>query len=449
MMVETMGAGASEARHWSWRTAGRVIAVMAIAMIAVCTRVGATEQSAGTEVTTEASEDYRLAPGDRVALLVFDEPQLSGNFVVGGSGELLLPLAGAIDVAGLTLAEAQERVQKRLADGILVSPTVSLHVAGYRPFYIFGNVKKPGSYSFQFGQSVRAALARAGGQGRLTSAAMSDYVMAEERVRLLENRSLGLIVRKLRLVAEQNDAPSFNIPQLVGYGAGGEKIGLFYAAENDVFESEMASLRSRLNLLEKQGPRFETEKNALIEQLANQRRRLTFVRNRVDELSDYRKKGLVRTDVLNEQQREEAYAFAEVAKLEAGLAALDRQMGDLDIRIEDAKAGFKREVMKDLHETVQNLREIEVTLQTSRELLEYRAEDAGVAEGGEDNTAIMISRGDDHGATTTFKADLDTLLQPGDVVEVKRQTDEPVTRPGVSSEALLLPTPIKAGRAVE
>ncbi len=449
MMLESMGAGAAEARRWSWRAAGRVIAVMAIAMIAVCTRVGATEHLAAPEVATEASEDYRLAPGDRVALLVFDEPQLSGNFVVGGSGELLLPLAGAIDVAGLTLAEAQERIQKRLADGILVSPTVSLHVAGYRPFFIFGNVKKPGSYAFQFGQSVRAAIARAGGQGRLTSAAMSDYVMAEERVRLLENRSLGLIVRKLRLVAEQNDAPSFNIPQLVGYGANSEKIGLFYAAENDVFESEMASVRSRLNLLEKQRPRFEAEKNAVSEQLANERQRLALVQKRVQELSDFRAKGFVRTDVLNEQQREEAYSQAEVAKLEAGLAALDRQMGDLDIRIEDAKAIFKREVMKDLHDTVQNLREIEVTLQTSRQLLEYRAEDAGVAEGGGDDTAIMISRADDRGATATFKADLDTLLQPGDVVEVKRQTDEPVTRPGVSSEALLLPTPIKAGRAVE
>jgi len=45
--------------------------------------------------------------------------------------------------------------------------------------------------------------------------------------------------------------------------------------------------------------------------------------------------------------------------------------------------------------------------------------------------------------------DYDTQLRPGDVVEVKRKTDEPVSRPGVSSEALLLPTPIKAGRAVE
>lgn len=43
----------------------------------------------------------------------------------------------------------------------------------------------------------------------------------------------------------------------------------------------------------------------------------------------------------------------------------------------------------------------------------------------------------------------DTQLQAGDVVEVKRKTDEPVSRPGVSSEALLMSTPIGAGRAVE
>jgi polysaccharide biosynthesis/export protein len=430
-----------------------IFIVMLAAAIALCGRGEASEDfpeaKAGATATAstqtnqrDTSGDYRLTPGDHVKLLVFDEAQLSGDFVVNGSGELLLPLAGAIDVGGLTLAEAQERIQERLADGILVQPTVSLRITEYRPIFIFGNVKKPGSYSFQFGQSVRAAIASAGGQGRLSdhpSAAMSQYIMAEERVRLLETRRLGLLVRKLRLAAEQNDAASFNVPQLIGYGTNSDQIGLFYSAENDVFVSDMDLHRGQLELLERQRPRFEAEMKAVAKQLANERRRVSFVQNRVAELGDYKSKGLVRTSVLNEQQREEARASAEVARLEAGVANLDRQMGDLDIRIEEAKASFGRQVMRDLHETIQNLREVEVTLQTSRALLDYRAEDAGITEEVEANTTILISRTDQQGVATTFDAGYDTLLKPGDVVEVKRKMTEPASRPDVSNEASLLP----------
>jgi hypothetical protein len=95
--------------------------------------------------------------------------------------------------------------------------------------------------------------------------------------------------------------------------------------------------------------------------------------------------------------------------------------------------------MRDLHETIQNLREVEVTLQTSRALLDYRAEDAGITEEVEANTTILISRTDQQGVATTFDAGYDTLLKPGDVVEVKRKMTEPASRPDVSNEASLLP----------
>ena len=160
-----------------------------------------------------------MAPGDRVAIVVFNEPQLSGDFIVNDAGKLMMPLVGAVTIGGLTQAEAQQLIQNRLADGILVQPTVSLRITEYRPISIFGSVKKPGSYKFRFGQTVRAVIAGAGGEGRLSelpSAAMSEYILADERVRLLETRRIGLLVRKLRLVAQQNEA-EFMVPQLIGY----------------------------------------------------------------------------------------------------------------------------------------------------------------------------------------------------------------------------------------
>jgi septal ring factor EnvC (AmiA/AmiB activator) len=260
--------------------------------------------------------------------------------------------------------------------------------------------------------------------------------LSDERVRLLEARRLGLLVRKLRLVAQQNESPDFMVPQLIGFDANNFKVGMYYAAENEVFSSEMEAHRHQRDLLQKQQPRLEAEMTALTEQLANEQRRTSFIKSRVAELDDYKNKGLVRTYVLNEQQREEARAGAEVARLEAGIAGLQRQMGELEIRIEEANATYQRQLMNGLQETLQNLREIEVTLQTSRELRDYRADDAGMRDETAFKIIIMISRTGQQGPAI-FKADYDTIVEPGDVIEVKRKIAQSTDRPASSNEASL------------
>ena len=109
------------------------------------------------EEASGLSKDYRLAPGDRLTIVVYDQPQLSGQFIVDGGGGILLPLAGAVSLSGLTLAEAQKRIQDQFADGVLVQPAVSVRITDYRPIFVTGNVRKPGSYRFIIGVSVKAA----------------------------------------------------------------------------------------------------------------------------------------------------------------------------------------------------------------------------------------------------------------------------------------------------
>ena len=80
----------------------------------------ASEPLGDAQVSTSAvdfaapSGDYRLAPGDRLTIVVFDQPQLSGDFIIDGGGGILLPLAGSVSLNGLTLAEAQQLIQERL-----------------------------------------------------------------------------------------------------------------------------------------------------------------------------------------------------------------------------------------------------------------------------------------------------------------------------------------------
>ena len=54
-------------------------------------------------------------------------------------------------------------MQSKLSGGYLHDPRVSVQVSNYRPFFILGEVSKPGSYSYVNGMTVLNAVAMAGG----------------------------------------------------------------------------------------------------------------------------------------------------------------------------------------------------------------------------------------------------------------------------------------------
>lgn len=127
----------------------------------------------GTTVKRDVPE-YKLGSADRLKVTVYDEPGLSGEFVVDGQGTLSLPLIGELDVDGLTVRQFQRLAEQRLSDGYLREPRVSAEVINYRPFYILGEVTKPGEYPYTSGLTVLNAIATAEG---FTYRANQNYVL--------------------------------------------------------------------------------------------------------------------------------------------------------------------------------------------------------------------------------------------------------------------------------
>src|SRR5262245_49073859 len=72
------------------------------------------------------SRTYKLAPGDRIHVTVFNQPDLSADVVIDGAGLIVLPFLEPIAVTDLTILECQQLIRDRLADGILKQPTVSV-----------------------------------------------------------------------------------------------------------------------------------------------------------------------------------------------------------------------------------------------------------------------------------------------------------------------------------
>jgi protein involved in polysaccharide export with SLBB domain len=113
--------------------------------------------------TESAIQDYRLGAGDKVRVTVYGENELGGEFAVDGGGYIRLPLIGEVKAAGLSARNVETEVEKQLKDGYLVAPRVNVEVTAYRPFYILGEVNRPGPYPYVNGMTVLNAVALAGG----------------------------------------------------------------------------------------------------------------------------------------------------------------------------------------------------------------------------------------------------------------------------------------------
>ncbi|OYX05168.1 MAG: polysaccharide biosynthesis protein [Caulobacter vibrioides] len=152
----------------SFSKLSRVSAILAaVVFMMVSTSSGVAYAQVGSEpapVTGGAQAiDYLLGPGDKVRVTVYGEESLSGEFFVAGSGLMSLPLIGEIKVGGMTVGQFQTAVQDKLKDGYLKDPRVSAEVLTFRPFYILGEVEKPGTYPYTSGLTVLNAVATAGG----------------------------------------------------------------------------------------------------------------------------------------------------------------------------------------------------------------------------------------------------------------------------------------------
>ena len=125
--------------------------------------VYASSVSVGSAAEPETITGYKLGSGDKIRVTVFGHEDLSGEFDVDGSGNVSLPLIRNVKAEGMTVGQLEQSIAERLSPDYLINPRVSVEVLNYRPFYIYGEVTKPGSYPFVNGMTVVTAVAMAGG----------------------------------------------------------------------------------------------------------------------------------------------------------------------------------------------------------------------------------------------------------------------------------------------
>jgi polysaccharide export outer membrane protein len=106
---------------------------------------------------------YTLDSGDKMRVVVFGQEGLSSSYSVDTSGNITMPLIGAVRARGMTAAGLQASIVAKLRNGYVREPHVAVEVEAYRPFFILGEVTLPGQYPYVPNMTVETAVAIAGG----------------------------------------------------------------------------------------------------------------------------------------------------------------------------------------------------------------------------------------------------------------------------------------------
>ncbi|MET3528604.1 polysaccharide biosynthesis/export family protein [Phenylobacterium koreense] len=113
--------------------------------------------------SADADQAYLLGAGDKLKVTVYGEADLTGEFVVGDRGAVSFPLVGEIPAQNRSVADFKSSLTAALQEGYLKDPRITVEVISYRPYYILGEVTKPGEYPYTNGLTVLNAVAAASG----------------------------------------------------------------------------------------------------------------------------------------------------------------------------------------------------------------------------------------------------------------------------------------------
>lgn len=128
---------------------------------------------------------YRVMPGDRLVVNVWNQPPLSGEVLVRPDGNITLPLVGDIYVLGLAPPSISDEVAKKL-NGLVVDPHVSVALANTRApmVSVVGEVRTAGTFELRPGDGVLEVLARSGGLSEFASRDRVFVIRRSENMRV-------------------------------------------------------------------------------------------------------------------------------------------------------------------------------------------------------------------------------------------------------------------------
>jgi exopolysaccharide production protein ExoF len=370
--------------------------------------------------------EYALGPQDKVRLKVvewragkaeyYEWTPLGAEYTINAAGRVSLPLIGEIHAEGRTSDQLARAITGELykRTGSMGIQEAAVEIVQYRPFYVLGDVDRPGEFAFRPGLSVLQAVGVAGGLHRPSEAGMRERINATgnfEGARLELRRAY---VRRARLEAELAEKSTITLPPELTTE---KEIGSLLAEESTILITRRDALQSQLTALSELRALYEKEIASLERKRSTQEKQIALAQRELNAVGSLVDKGLAVTSRQFALERTTADLQSGMLDVETALVRARQEMRKTERDATDLVKDGKAKASSELREAKANIEQLINRMNTSESVIAETVS-APRAVGSAKSLSYWIQRNRD-GAVSTFSAGEATRVEPGDVVRVE------------------------------
>lgn len=355
----------------------------------------------------------------------FPRSDMSGQFVVDTSGDVMIARIGRVNVAGDSLNAVRCEVARRFASAIGRNATeVAVDFVERQPVYVLGAVKQPGSYVYAPGLVLEQVLAKAGGLDKATTDVSREIerIRQVDRIRELEEQVNRLAFTKARLIALRDGTSSIKLPDWVEPSLADERTKAAteaivanetasFSSERELHEQQVLLVQREVEIAELELDTLQTRQQHFVKQLASRRSRAEQLdkvaerghlsANRLDELKveidDLTAREIEHNVTVAQSRRRLVEAQLKLARLvDISKLEYDRQISELSMKMDDAKS--KLGAMKSVADVLKENNQTDVTQR--------------------DKTNIQVLRRGRGNSFYEIRASRSMTILPGDIVRI-------------------------------
>ncbi|KQV01529.1 hypothetical protein ASD99_04660 [Mesorhizobium sp. Root695] len=302
-----------------------------------------------------ANDGYRLSVGDVVSFDFIDDSLPAEQLTVASDGAVNIPLIGSFEVGGLTVPDALSHIRKAFIDRELFNdPHIALAVVSFRPIFVLGDVKAPGSFPYQPALTVEQAVALAGGQST-GGATAEDRVVTRARLRGALDESVVEIAKEAiaaarikAQLANSDKISELDMPDKVKGLMNANLIATLLPTEQRILETDQHALTTRRKQLSA-GIDEVNVALANIQQLSEiQKTVIASSQADLERVRALNKKGIVTLTDLSNAEREATTQQSHLLEIYNQASTVRRELSQLQRDLDDATQTWTHTALTDL-----------------------------------------------------------------------------------------------------
>ena len=381
----------------------------------------------------------RIGQWDSVAMTYSSWPDVSGEYHVGADGMLSVPMAGAVQAAGLTTAELAADILRQL-DARLGLPgemDAAVEIIEYRPVYVMGEVQAPGAVAFLPGMNAIEAVGLAGGFRRAETAFLQSERSALSALGAHEVLKIdlhGRLATLARLKAELTSSETIAMPEELEGAAGAEEL---LAREAQIKAARDAEVKSALSQIAGLERLLREEIDRLGEQIVLRNEQLDLAQQELANAADLVERGLTVASRRMDLQSRVADQEVRLLELETARVAAEQRLNEASRDRLEVLNTRKGEILASLRKEETDIATLRARMQTESALY---AEAVSKGEGFVSNRGIgapvleLTRRGE--AGLEVRPVERGEVLKPGDILEVRLPLPDESGVGGVASAAM-------------